>query len=514
MLVIDSKRAVVLNTPRPDAILQAVPHARTFEHEGKTLTVVPHGVEETKVLRNLGYKKTPSPILFHYKWPGRNILPMQHQKETAAFLTLHKRGLCLNSPGTGKSVSALWAADFLREQGLIEKILIVAPLSTLTPVWAKELKHHFVHLDYVILTGTKQQRQKLLEKHHDIAIINHDGFTLLHEKLEEYDLIIYDEATAVKTPSAKRFRALYKHVEIYQPWLWLMTGTPVSQNPTDAWTLSKLVQSPYIPRSYTAFKDIVMQKVSNFRWIPRKEAAEICKKVLQPSVAYNLDECVDLPPTVFLDHECKLSPEQQALFKEMRETAVLTLHDVSAPNAAVVFAKLIQICCGAAYNMDGDVVQFDAQDRIDTLLELIEEIGDKLIVFVPLRGVQDVLHKMLKAKGYDVAVVHGDVNKTARNEIFYDFQNTDKYQILLAHPKVAAHGLTLTRAKDIIWYAPIYSLEQYEQANARIRRLVTEGKTRVHHIYATMFEKELYRRLAQKKLFLSELLDLVKGVNE
>jgi SNF2 family DNA or RNA helicase len=198
----------------------------------------------------------------------------------------------------------------------------------------------------------------------------------------------------------------------------------------------------------------------------------------------------------------------------MRETAVLTLHDVSAPNAAVVFAKLIQICCGAAYNMDGDVVQFDAQDRIDTLLELIEEIGDKLIVFVPLRGVQDVLHKMLKTKGYDVAVVHGDVNKTARNEIFYDFQNTDKYQILLAHPKVAAHGLTLTRAKDIIWYAPIYSLEQYEQANARIRRLVTEGKTRVHHIYATMFEKELYRRLAQKKLFLSELLDLVKGVNE
>lgn len=514
MLVIESKRAVVLNTPRHEAVLEAVPHARIIEHNGQKLTVVPHGVEETKVLRNLGYKKTPSPILFHYSWPGRNIQPMQHQKETAAFLTLHKRGLCLNSPGTGKSVSALWAADFLREQGLIEKILIVAPLSTLTPVWAKELKHHFVHLDYVLLTGSRNQRLKQLEKYHDVAIINHDGFTLLHEKLEEYDLIIYDEATAVKTPSAKRFRALYKHVEIHQPWLWMMTGTPVSQNPTDAWTLSKLVQSPYIPRSYTAFKDIVMQKVSNFRWIPRPNAAEICKKVLQPSVAFNLDECVDLPPTVFLEHECQLSAEQAVLFKEMRETAVLTLHDVTAPNAAVVFAKLIQIACGAAYNQDGDVVTFDAKDRVDTLIELIEEIGDKLIIFVPLRGVQSILEKELLAKGYDVAVVHGDVNKTARNEIFYDFQNTDKYQILLAHPKVAAHGLTLTRAKDIIWYAPIYSLEQYEQANARIRRLVTEGKTRVHHIYATSFEKELYRRLAQKKLFLSELLDLVRGVNE
>ena len=105
------------------------------------------------------------------------------------------------------------------------------------------------------------------------------------------------------------------------------------------------------------------------------------------------------------------------------------------------------------------------------------------------------------------------MKKKERDEIFHNFQHTDEPQILLAHPKVAAHGLTLTRAKDIIWYAPIYSLEQYEQANARIRRLSTEGKTTVWHIYATHFEAELYRRLRAKKNTLAEFLDLVRGIN-
>jgi SNF2 family DNA or RNA helicase len=109
--------------------------------------------------------------------------------------------------------------------------------------------------------------------------------------------------------------------------------------------------------------------------------------------------------------------------------------------------------------------------------------------------------------------VHGDVSKNERNEIFNAFQHTDSIKVLLAHPKVAAHGLTLTRAKDIIWFAPIYSLEQYEQANARIRRLTTTGKTTVWHIWATSFEAELYRRLRAKKNTLAEFLALVQGVN-
>jgi len=167
-----------------------------------------------------------------------------------------------------------------------------------------------------------------------------------------------------------------------------------------------------------------------------------------------------------------------------------------------------------AYNSDGENVEFDDSNRIAMLEDIIAEVGDKCIVFVPLRGVQQRLYKLLQQKKLDVAMVNGDVKKSERDDIFYKFQHTDNIQILLAHPKVAAHGLTLTRASSIIWYAPIYSLEMYEQANARIRRLDTEGKTVVYHLGATNFEFELYNRLKNKQKVLTDFLSMVRGVND
>jgi SNF2 family DNA or RNA helicase len=257
-----------------------------------------------------------------------------------------------------------------------------------------------------------------------------------------------------------------------------------------------------------------MQRVTTFKWIPRPEALDICKKVMQPSIRFSLAECKDLPPTTFVYRQAELTKAQLEAYKEMKEQAVIASANITAANAAVLFQKLLQVSCGVAYDGDGNHVVFDDSDRIDTLLEMIEEISDKVIIYVPLRGVQDRLLKILQDKKYDVAAVHGDVGKTARDEIFRKFQDTDEIQILLAHPKVASHGLTLTRAKNIIWYAPIYSLESYEQANARIRRLNTEGKTVVYHVYATGFERELYRRLELKQRVLSDFLSLVNGVNE
>jgi SNF2 family DNA or RNA helicase len=120
----------------------------------------------------------------------------------------------------------------------------------------------------------------------------------------------------------------------------------------------------------------------------------------------------------------------------------------------------------------------------------------------------------LKHHKISAALVNGDVGKTARDKIFDDFQNAATPQVLLAHPKVAAHGLTLTRANCVIWYAPVFSLEQYEQANARIRRLSTKGKTIVYHIAACGMEREIYRRLKEKQRVLSDFLNLVRGIND
>ncbi|MEL0014025.1 MAG: DEAD/DEAH box helicase, partial [Rhodospirillales bacterium] len=276
----------------------------------------------------------------------------------------------------------------------------------------------------------------------------------------------------------------------------------------------RLVESPHVARSYTSFKETVMKKVSQFKWIPRPDALDTCKKVLQPSIRFSLDECKDLPATNFVNRATELTAQQKKAFKEMQDKAVTTFSEgqVSAANSAVMLSKLLQICCGVVYSEDTSI-KIDAKDRYNTLTELLDEIGDKAIVFVPLKGVQKWLREKLVADGYDVALVNGDVSKKDRDEIFNNFQYTDSPKVLLAHPKVAAHGLTLTAAKDIIWFAPIYSLEQYEQANARIRRLSTEGKTTVWHVSATKFEEELYSRLKHKKNVLTEFLDLVQGIN-
>jgi SNF2 family DNA or RNA helicase len=513
MLVIPDKRKIIINSNENDAVAQVIPHAKKFTHNGEEMLAMPYGVDEAMVLKNLGFN-VPAPINEYYSWPGR-FAPMEHQKGTAAFLTMHKRALCLNAPGTGKSISSLWAADFLLDEGVARKVLIVAPLSTVKVVWGRELKHHLPHRSFVVCTGTKQKRLDLLATPGvQYVIINHDGFTNMAAELNGFDVVIYDEATALKSPSSQRYKIFAKWMQKHQPWLWLLTGTPISQTPADAWTLARLVDSPTCPKSFTTFKDLVMQKVTTFKWMSRPDALETCRKVLQPSIRFSLDECKDLPDTNFVGRKTTLTKQQEKAFKEMKDQAVTVFSggEVTAANTAVMLSKLLQISCGVVYGEDATLV-IDASERYNTLTELLTEIGDKAIIFVPLKGVQVWLQQKLTADGFDVAMVNGDTSKKDRDQIFNDFQHTDRPQILLAHPKVAAHGLTLTRAKDIIWFAPIYSLEMYEQANARIRRLTTTGKTSVWHIWATGFEAELYRRLRAKKNTLAEFLNLVQGIN-
>lgn len=513
MLVIPDKRKIIINSNENDAVAQVIPHAKKFTHNGEEMLAMPYGVDESMVLKNLGFS-VPAPIMQYYNWPGR-FTPMDHQKDTASFLTMHKRALCLNAPGTGKSISSIWAADFLLDEGVARKVLIIAPLSTLKVVWGRELKHHLPHRSFVVCTGDKKKRIDLINQPGvQYVIINHDGFTNMASELNDFDVVIYDEATALKSPSSQRYKIFAKWMAKHQPWLWLLTGTPISQTPADAWTLARLVDAPNCPKSFTSFKDLVMQKVTTFRWIPRPDALETCRRVLQPSIRFSLDECKDLPQTNFVGRKTTLTKQQEKAFKEMKDQAVTVFSggEVTAANTAVMLSKLLQISCGVVYGEDATLV-IDSSDRYNTLTELLTEIGDKAIIFVPLKGVQVNLQQKLTADGFDVAMVNGDTSKKDRDQIFNDFQHTDRPQILLAHPKVAAHGLTLTRAKDIIWFAPIYSLEMYEQANARIRRLTTTGKTSVWHIWATGFEAELYRRLRAKKNTLAEFLNLVQGIN-
>jgi SNF2 family DNA or RNA helicase len=132
MVVVEKARAIALKLNNPNRVLDSIPSAKSYEVRGVPLVVTPHRLDEVRVLRNLGIN-APSPILHYYDWPGQYI-PFAHQKQTAAFLTLTPRGLVLNEIGTGKTQSALWAADYLIETKHIKKVLILSPLSTLERV--------------------------------------------------------------------------------------------------------------------------------------------------------------------------------------------------------------------------------------------------------------------------------------------------------------------------------------------------------------------------------------------
>ena len=512
MLVVEKAKALALKLNNPNRVLDSIFTAKMLNVHGMDIVIAPHRIDEVKVLRNLGIK-APSPILHYYNWPGQ-FTPFDHQKETAAFLTLNHSGLVLNEIGTGKTQSALWAADYLIKTKNIKKVLILSPLSTLERVWADAIFTGFVHRKFVVLHGTAEKRLKLLRTEADFYIINHDGFAIIKDKCHGmFDLVIVDEAAVLRNPSTQRFK-------IFRKWatnniatrLWLMTGTPTPNDPTDAWALAKLVGSPFCTKTYTAFREQVMMKIGQWKFVPRPESVEIVKHILQPAVRYTRDECFDLPETIIQTRQVDLTAEQKKHYNQMLRhfvTEAASEGTITAVNEAVKIQKLVQIACGVAYGDDGQNILLDCSPRINLVKEVIEEAGEKVILFVPLTGTLHMLEKEL-SKHWDVAVVNGEVSSTQRNKIFHDFQHQKSPHVLIAHPGTMAHGLTLTSASTIIWYGPINSNETYVQANGRIERIGKRNVSNVIHIEATDLEHKMYERLRNKQKLQGLLLDLIQ----
>ena len=520
MLVIEDAKAIALKLNNPERVLECIPSAKQVTFRGQTFTAVPHKSDEVRVLRNLGIK-APAPILHYYKWPG-SLAPYDHQRMTSAFLTMNTRALVLNEIGTGKTLSALWSADYLMEAGLVNKVLIVSPLSTLERVWGDAIFANFHHRKGVTLHGTAKRRHKLLKTDVSFYIINHDGFSIIaDETLGMFDLVIIDEVAVYRNPTTTRFRRMRKWLDA-NPGIrvWMMTGTPTPNAPTDAWALAKLVDSPYVPRTYTAFRDMVMQKFGQHVWIPRPGSVNTVKQVLQPAVRYTRDDCFDLPPTVFQTREVALTKEQRTHYDTMMKSLIVETvackamgTTITAVNEAVKLQKLVQIACGVAYDDMGNHIQIDCKPRVDATVELIEQVGGKVIVFVPLTGTLHMLEREL-SKRWTTAVVNGAVSTAKRNKIFHDFQTEETPHVIVAHPGTMAHGLTLTAASTIIWYGPITSNEQYVQANGRIERIGKHHSSNVVHIEATILEQKMFQRLQTKQRLQGLLLELIQAETE
>jgi SNF2 family DNA or RNA helicase len=512
MLVVEKAQALALKLNNPNRVLDSIPTARPMEVQGTQIVVTPHRLDEVKVLNNLGIK-APSPILHYYNWPG-HYTPYEHQRQTSAFLTLQHRALVLNEIGTGKTQSALWAADYLIKTGKVKKVLILSPLSTLERVWGDGIFTGLVHRRFVVLHGTAQRRLKLLKTEADFYIINHDGFAIIKDECHDmFDLVIVDEAAVLRNPSTQRFKIFRRWMDSNQSVrLWMMTGTPTPNDPTDAWALAKLANSPHLTRTFTAFREQVMMKIGQWKFVPRPESVEIVKHILQPAVRYTRDECFDLPETIVQTRQVELTAEQKKHYAQMLKhfvTEAAAEGTITAVNEAVKIQKLVQIACGVAYGDDGQNIAIDCTPRVNLVKEVIEEAGEKVIVFVPLTGTLHMLEKELQ-KHWTVGVVNGEVSANERNRIFHGFQHDRHPHILIAHPGTMAHGLTLTAATTIIWYGPINSNEIYVQANGRIERIGKKRVSNVIHIEGTDLEHRMYERLKNKQKLQGLLLEMIQ----
>ena len=470
------------------------------------------GLKEVQALTNLKIKGVPSTIDRDYNWPGQ-YKPFAHQKETAAFLTLRKRAFCFNEQGTGKTAAVIWAADYLMKLGVIRRVLIICPLSIMKSAWQQDLFKFAVHRSCDIAYGKREQRIKVIQAGAEFVVVNFDGLEIIKDEVANggFDLIVVDEASAYKNVQTNRWKTL-KSLMTTDKWLWMLTGTPAAQSPVDAFGLAKLINPDGIPKFYGQFRDKVMDKLGQFRWVPRKDADTTVHNALQPAIRFEKAQCLDLPDVTYVEREAPLTAQQEKYYKTLKQLMVIQAggEEVTSVNAAVQLNKLMQISGGAVYSDTKEVIEFDVSNRLNVIQEVIEEASHKVLVFVPFTHTIQLLKNHLTKSGITCDIISGQVTVNRRNDIIKQFQEQPDPKVLIIQPQAASHGLTLTAANVVIWYAPVTSVETYLQANARINRPGQKNAMTVVHIKGSEVERRMYRMLQGNISNHNKIIELYK----
>lgn len=503
MQIVEDK-ALLFRTRNPSKYQVIPKHKIVSQHaDGSAEIAVYWGLDEARVLKNLGVKDVPSPITRRYSWPGK-FKPMAHQIETAAFLTLHKKAFVFSEPGTGKTLSALWAADYLMQRGEVRRCLILCPLSIMHSAWMNDLNNSIIHRSAIVAHHYQASRRiEMVQQDYEFVIANYDGLNLIADEIVNdgrFDLIIVDEANAYKTVTTKRWKAL-RSIMRPDTHLWMMTGTPASQSPVDAYGLAKLVNPDGVPKFFTGWRDKVMNKVTQFKWMPKMSAAQDVHDALQPAIRFTKEQCLDLPPVITLTREVALTPQQAKYYNLLKDRMMVQAagETITAVNAAAGVSKLLQISCGAAYTDDKEVVEFDASPRLNVLSEILEETQRKVIIFALFRSTIDTIQTYLTKHNITNDCIHGDISATKRAEIIQRFQTETNPRVLVMQPQATAHGITLTKADTVVFYGPLMSVEQYIQCVARADRKGQDSdKVTVVHIQGSPIEKKMFKALAGK----------------
>ena len=446
-------------------------------------------------------------------------IPRPYQNKTTEMILNTKRCLIVLEMGLGKTVATLTAIeDLMCNKFSIRKTLIIAPKRVAQITWPEEIKKwdHLKFLSVADLTVSALARQGRLQDlcMHNIFIINIDNIVWLINWIRDhrlnrwpFDMVVIDESSTIKNPTSERFKALKRIVNATERMV-LLSGTPTPNGLQDIWSQIYLIDGgKRLGKNITAFRQRYMIQNPYIHSWKMKDGVEneIYDSISDVSYVLRAKGNLDIPDIIYNEISIELTKEGRKFYDEMESNYLTTIDEdtITAGSAGVLSGKLMQLANGFAY--DGDkTLRIGGYCKADKLLEMLgsDEMNDKsVLVFYwfkeDLKIIQDTLH------GLDVRVLQDEKD-------VFDW-NQGGIHVLLAHPASTGHGLNLQFGGHIIiWYGLTWSLELYEQANARLHRSGQVYPTVVHHLIATdTIDEEIMKRLREKKVSQEDVKDAI-----
>ena len=398
----------------------------------------------------------------------------------------HVVGLFLE-PGLGKTVITLTALQDLRyNRWEVVKPLIIAPKKVAEATWTEEVKkwEHLKKMRVMPVLGSTQQRLKALATPADVYVINRENTQWLVEQFRNdwpFDTVILDESSSFKNSQSKRFKALklvrsriHRFVEL--------TGTPASNGLEDLWAQIYLLDGGMrLGRTLGAYRDKYFipgkrNRTTIFSYKPKNGSLEMIKQTIGDiCISMKASDYITLPDVVYDNIPVALDSRAKKAYELLEKDLLLQVDEntITAGSAAVLTGKLLQLCNGAVYDTERNVVHIH-DCKLDAFMELIEQLnGQHVLVFFGFQHDRDRLVKALKNLRVRVYSSAKDATDWNNGEI----------DVLLAHPASCGYGLNLQLGgHHVIWFGLTWSLEQYEQANKRLHRQGQSQPVIIHHL--------------------------------
>lgn len=440
-------------------------------------------------------------------------IPHDYQTRAKDFILEHPKAGMLLEMGLGKTVITLTAIDVLiNELFEVDRVLVIAPKRVAEDTWTREHAKwdHLRHLRVSKVLGSPEQRRRALAVDADIYVIGRDNVVWLVEQCRQdwpFGMVVIDELSSFKNPQAKRFRAL-KTVIPKASRVVGLTGTPSANGLMDLWAeIYLLDRGERLGHTLGAYREKYFRPGARngyvvFKWEPLRGSREKIEAAISDiCISMSADDYLTLPKRIDNLIPVKLSPQEMKQYKTMEAEQLLHIddEDVVALNAAAVMTKLLQIANGSVYSHEGNVVRLhDA--KLEALLEIIDTTDSPVLIFYSYK------HDLAAIK----AAIPGARTLDGPEDIAE--WNAGRVQVLLAHPASVGYGLNLQEGGHVIvWYGLTWSLELYQQANARLYRQGQDKPVIIHHLIAEgTVDEQVMRALQEKDMSQAALMAALK----